>query len=140
MSRSLLVSPLANATTGIPPMRFVVNDTANPGTVLVASSATASPLIGISQQGTRTAAWAETDANVAGLPGENIGIYTNPDKDVMVEAGAAFNAGSLLTADSLGRAIATTTPGNQVGARSDFGAVEAGDFVPVTLLSPTIID
>ena len=140
MSQSALVSPAANATTGIAPMRFVIYDSANPGTVLQASSATASPLAGISQPGTRTAPWTETDANVAGLPGENIAIFTNPDKDVMVEAGAAFNAGSYLTADSLGRAIATTTAGNQVGAYSRLGALEAGDFVPVNLLSTTIID
>jgi hypothetical protein len=140
MSQSALVSPLANATTGIPPMRFVVMDTANPGTVLLATSATTQPLAGISQPGTRTAAWSETDANVAGLPGENIGVFTNPDKDVMIEAGAAFNAGSYLTADSIGRAIATTTAGNQVGAWSRLGAAEAGDFVPVNLVSPTIID
>lgn len=134
MSRSYVVSPSANATTGIPPMRFVYIDPSNAFTVLLDADATTHPIAGISQAGTRNAPWSTLDSNVAGLPGENIGVWNDTeDQDVQVESGGVFNPGDWLTSDSTGRAIATTTTGNQVGAQASGGSTAAGQFVPVSI-------
>jgi hypothetical protein len=133
MSRSYLVSPSADPVAGIPPMRFVYIDPSNQYTVLVAASATAHPLVGISQAGTRTYPSNATDANVAGLPGENLLVFNDPeDQDCQVESGGVINPGDFLTSDTIGRAIATTTTGNQIGAQADGAATAAGQFIPVT--------
>jgi hypothetical protein len=133
MSQSYLVSPLADPVAGIIPMRFVYLDPSNAFTVLQAASATAHPIAGIAQPGTRTLPWVETDTNCAGLPSENIMVFDD-EKDVncMIESGGVISPGDWLTSDSVGRGITTTSTGNQVGAQAKSGATAAGQFIPVT--------
>lgn len=55
----------------------------------------------------------------------------------IVEAGGAFNAQDLLTADASGRAVAVATASdNAINAIATSAAAAAGDFVEVIVVSP----
>jgi hypothetical protein len=104
------------ASGNVSPSTIVYLDNTQPANqVAQASSATSRPLYGVAQSGTHntplTIGGQSLDDGYAAIAGGNIAIFTTGDR-CMVVAGGAFNPGDLLTSDSSGRAIATTTAGN----------------------------
>ena len=119
----------------ISPATFVILDNAAglENQVLQATSATSRPLYGVSMNGTHNVpiqfpGGTNPDDGYAAVANQDIGVFTEGDR-CQITAGAAFNAGDLLTADSSGRAIATTTDGNFVGAVALEGATAANQLV-----------
>lgn len=121
----------------IRPMRFVKQDTTSGVKDRVLEGSAGARIYGISGAGVRNAPWSEIDDGYAAIAGENLQIWGFPEKDVLLELGTGGAAvGDLLKSDSDGTGIVTTTSGQEVGARCE-QAGSAGDFVRVTLISPT---
>lgn len=123
-------SRVANGT--ITPSTFVVLDTTagNNGKVLAASG-TSVPIFGIAQKGTRYAPFPGLDDGNAALAGEDLMVYTNPDKEVYLSIGSGgCKPGDRLTSDGSGNGIVTTTTGQWVGAEAR-GTANANDLCPV---------
>ncbi len=105
----------------IAPSRILILDTsAGANKVIQASSATASPLYGVAQAGTRNTPLTGLDTGFAASAGDNIAVFTAGDR-VQVEIGAAVSAGNLLTSDTNGRAIAATSTNYVIGEAIDSG-------------------
>ncbi len=124
----------------ITPATILIWDTTNAaGRVIMASSATAAPFAGVAQPGTRQAPLAGLDdGNVAlgpanGNPGENLTMYTEGDR-CLVYAGGAITVGQLLTSNSSGQAIATTTHGNFVIGQALQNATGAGYLIEMLVM------
>ena len=110
---AIFMQPNLQLTSGgnINPSRIVKVSTAADNTVLISAAAT-SPNIGVSQMGSRRAPGTGDDDGYAAIAGENIGVYGPGSGLSPVELGGTVTRGDFLTADSAGRAIATTTEGD----------------------------
>lgn len=129
-------SKVANG--NIIPSGIVILDSANPGKVLQASSATATPLFGISEPAQRNMPWniggVAVQDGFAAIAGETLWIYGDNDPgEVWLQIGGTVTAGDLLTSDANGRGITTTTPDNYIIAEALLGGVNL-DFIPVRVL------
>ncbi len=124
--------------------RFVkITSVGGNGQVLQAVSN--SEIYGISQQGTNAvpgtigidAGVAASDA-VAAATGQNVTIYGQPEKDVLLKLSAAQTCveGDRLMSDADGAGLVTTTAGTEVGAIAMETQSVAGALVKVMLVSP----
>jgi hypothetical protein len=109
----------AVASGNITPSTVLILDTSKTANqVLQASSATANPLYGIAQAGTRNAPFGVLNDGFAAIAGGTLNVFTAPDT-CQVLTGAAFNAGVMLTTDSSGRAVAATAGQYCIGESID---------------------
>ncbi len=99
------------------PSRFVTIQT-NEDHVVETSGANAL-IFGISHEGTEDVP-IPSAATFAASDGKPIKIYGEGAGDVLLEAGASFNAGTRLKADSVGRGIAIATTGTD---NQNYGAI-----------------
>lgn len=107
----------------IKPSRFLIQATSADNKYSQASSATAAPLVGISQPGTRNTPYSSLDDGYAAIAGENLHVYKSPDNaEAPLQLGGTVAAGDLLTTDSDGRGVTATT-GDFVGARAQQAGV-----------------
>lgn len=121
----------------ISPMRFVKQDTTSGVKDRVLQAGAGSRIYGVSQQGVRNAPLAGWDDGYAAIAGENLMIFGFPEKDVRLELGTGgATVGALLKSDANGCGVITTSTGDEVGARAE-EAGSVGDFIRVTLISPT---
>lgn len=129
----------------IAPSRFVRYDATTPGGRVIQATQEAvvggggtlgAPIFGISQTGQRNAPYLTLLDGLCAIAGENLMVYTFPDKEVYLELGTGgCNPGDFLKADANGCGVATVTNLDNVGARAKQTGI-AGDIVPVDLLSP----
>ncbi len=114
----------------IPPCRFVKYSA--DGTVVVSGAGERS--IGISAPWTRrlpgetSSPFSGLDDGYVAISGENVTVYTDGDKEVMIELGGTVTAGQRLMASTLGVGVASTTNLDQYGAAVRTGGV-SGELV-----------
>lgn len=124
-----------NAGGTIYPARFVIlsNTTATQGNVTQATSATSAILYGISQKEVRRSPYIDSSEEAA-LANEPVGVYDLGEECLLqVGSGNTVLPGDLLTSDSSGCALTTTTSGNFVGAVALMGG-SAGDQIKVKVI------
>lgn len=115
--------------------RFVVPDATHPNAAIQAADATHLPL-GISQNASRLRPdpdFDPTDALIAAIAGETIGIHPAGSVSVDLLCAAAWNPGDLLMSDANGKGIVATT-GKFYGARAE-GPGTVGALCPVTVVT-----
>ena len=110
----------------------MILDSSNPGYVLQASSATATPLFGICQEGQWRPPWAPLQDGFAAIQGINILIFGERE-EVKLQIGGTVTVGDLLTSDANGRGITTATTGNLVIAQALMSGVNL-DYIQVRVL------
>lgn len=120
----------------IAPSRIVKVSTAADNTWLQSTSNTDANE-GVSAIGTRRAPGTGDDDGFDAIAPEGIMVF-GVGSICTVEAGAAFTAGALLTADTNGRAIATTTTGDSVIGRALQAASQLGDL-PLIVVRPFVL-
>ncbi len=65
---------------------------------------------------------------------QNVTVDVQVAGKTIVESGAAITKGALITSDSVGRGVATTTPGDFVIGVADEATISgAGEFIEVTM-------
>src|SRR5262245_23824674 len=108
--------------------RFVKQDTTAGVKDGVLQAAAGNQLFGISKPRVRNAPLAPLDDGFAAIAGENLMIYTFPDKDVLLELGGTVAVGDRLKSDVNGCGVVTTSTGDEIGARAEqAGAI--GDLI-----------
>jgi hypothetical protein len=123
----------------ITPSSIVILDSSNPGQVLLASSATATPFWGVSAPPQRNIPWniggVAVQDGYAAVAGETIWIYGDNDPgEIWLKLGGTVTAGDTLTSDGSGLGITTTTTLNYVIGQALIGGV-SGDLIPIRLYS-----
>lgn len=126
----------------VSPSRFVKLDTTTgvKDRVVQATDGAASagdPIYGISGAGVRNAPLAGWDDGYHAIAGENCMVWGMPEKDVFLELGGTVTVGAFLKSDANGKGVATTTTGDNVGARASEAGV-SGDLIRVQLISPAL--
>ena len=120
----------------IKPNRFVKMDTSVTPPRIIQASAATDDIIGVSQIGTHNPPISALNDGYAATAGMNCKVWIGPDRG-QVEAGAAFNSGAELTADSQGRAVAAST-GNKVGGYARGTATAAGQLIEMQMNKQTL--
>lgn len=119
----------------IAPCRFVNLDSSTAGGKVLEADAD-EKIFGISQPESRMPPYTGLDDGYCAIAGENLKVYTFPDKEVYLEIGSGgCSAGDSLKSDADGKGVVTTTDNDQVGAVAKQSG-SAGDLVPVDLLPP----
>jgi hypothetical protein len=117
----------------VTPSSIVILDSTAPGRGILASSATATVLWGISQEGQWRTAWAALQDGFCAIKGSNFNVFINPDTQCLLKIGGTVTAGDYLTSDANGLGITTTTTGNWVIAQALASGV-ANDLITVKLV------
>ncbi len=120
----------------IPPSRFVMYSADN--TVIVATAATDRP-VGISAPWSRripgesSSFFSGLDDGYVAISGENVTVYGDGDKEVLLELGGTVTAGAKLVSGAGGVATASTTDKQQYCAVARVGGV-SGELIPVDVI------
>lgn len=110
------------AASSITPSSFVVRHAGTDNQFDLATG-TSVPIAGISGPGTRYPPYANLDDGNIAIAGENFRLYqAGVDQEAPLQLGGTVAAGDLLTSDSSGHGITTTTAGQFIGAQ----AMQAG--------------
>ncbi len=116
------------------PFRFVKPDTTADHQGLQASAN--AEIIGVAGEETKFAPLSDlVTTNNHAESGDTVNLH-GPGGEALVEAGAAFAAGTRLKADSVGRAVAIATSGTTVqeyGGRSQEAAAAAGEKIRINV-------
>lgn len=120
----------------VKPNRLVKIDSSVTPPRIIQASANTDDIIGVSQIGTHNAPITGLNDGYAAIAGMNCKVWIVGDR-AQVEAGAAFNAGAELTADSQGRAVSASTGNKVVGYARDT-ATAAGQLIEIQVQPRTL--